>query len=154
MTTQTTTQSGTTTATGAKSLVQPYLFFGGTCEQALNFYKDVLGAKIGRVMRFKDSPEQLPEGQCGSFLPEHIMHAEFRIGESTIMASDGCGDEIKPAGFSLSVAIQDVDEARRIFDRISEGGEAMMPFGPTFFAKGFGMTADKFGIPWMIVTPQ
>src|SRR5690606_7191313 len=121
--------SGNTNAAPAKRLVQPYIFFGGTCEEALNFYKDVLGAEIGMLMRFKDAPEQPPEDQCGAVSPEHIMHADFTIGESMIMASDGCGDDIKPAGFSLSVSIPNVEEAQRTFERLSQGGETMMPFG-------------------------
>ena len=138
-----------TTNTGLK-VVQPYLFFNGQCEEALNFYKTALGAEVGPIMRFKDCPD--PEGRAQAKDLNHVMHASFKVGQSEIMASDGCSDgKSNFAGFSLSVAVQTEAEAERIFGALSAGGNVMMPMGKTFFAPKFGMTTDKFGIGWMVI---
>ena len=146
------------TTTGFK-VVQPYLFFNGKCEEALNFYKKAIGAEIGAIMRFKDAPpmppgEAAPEG-CGpggTPDPNSVMHASFKIGQSEIMASDGCSDgKAKFEGFSLSIAVDTEAEADRIFGALSAGGNVMMPMGKTFFAPKFGMTTDKFGVGWMVI---
>jgi PhnB protein len=138
-----------TTITGVK-VVQPYLFFNGQCEEALNFYKTALGAEVGPMMRFKDCPD--PEGRAQAKNLDHVMHTSFKVGQSEIMASDGCSDgKSKFEGFSLSVAVQTEVEAERIFEKLSVGGNVMMPMGKTFFAPKFGMVADKFGIGWMVI---
>ncbi len=137
--------------------VQTYLFFDGTCEEALNFYKTVLGAEIQMMMRFKDSPEPMGDGGadapgCGPMQPEKIMHANFQIGETQVMASDGNASG-KPVfqGFSLSLNPATEAEAERLFKALGEGGQVQMPLTKTFFAKAFGMVADKFGVGWMII---
>jgi PhnB protein len=138
-----------TSNTGFK-VVQPYLFFNGQCEEALNFYKTALGAELGPIMRFKDCPD--PEGRAQAKDLNHVMHTSFKVGQSEIMASDGCSGG-KPAfeGFSLSVAVQTEQEAGRIFGALTPGGNVMMPMGKTFFAPKFGMVTDKFGIGWMVI---
>jgi PhnB protein len=139
--------------------IQPYLFFEGRCEEALNFYRDQLGASILAMMRFSEAPpmdDQQPpaEGCAGGPPPDltKIMHAEFRIGATTLMASDGMASgQPAFAGISLSMLVADVKEADRLFGLLSDGGQVQMPLGPTFFSPGFGMVADRFGVSWMVV---
>ena len=131
--------------------VTPYLMFNGRCEEALNFYRKALGADVGMLMRFKDSPEPPPPG-CGPVDGNKIMHAAFQVGGTTVMASDGMTQgQPKFEGFSLSVNAKDEAEANRMFGALSDGGQVQMPLGKTFFAKSFGMVADKFGVSWMVI---
>ena len=139
--------------------VQSYLFFDGRCEEALAFYQAALGAEVTALMRFKDAPPQpghpSQEG-CGPAQadPEKIMHASFKIGETQIMASDGMnGGKPDFKGFSLSIEAPNEAEAERLFAAISQGGTIQMPLGPTFFARSFGVTADRFGVGWMVIVP-
>ncbi|MDB5744681.1 MAG: 3-demethylubiquinone-9 3-methyltransferase [Polaromonas sp.] len=134
--------------------VQPYLFFDGRCEEALTFYRTALGAEVTALMRFKDSPEPPSPGSCAPGSEEKIMHANFRIGQTELMASDGRAMG-QPAfqGFSLSLSPPSDAEAQRLFSLLSEGGQVQMPLSTTFFASSFGMVADRFGLPWMIVVP-
>ena len=134
------------------SVVQTYLFFGGRCEEALEFYRGAIGAKIEMLMRYKDAPEQPPEGMLSPGYENKVMHASFRVGTTTVMASDGCGgpDEGKFAGFSLSITVATEEEADRKFTALAEGGTITMPLGPTFWAAKFGMLTDRFGLGWMI----
>jgi PhnB protein len=132
-------------------LVQPYLLFNGRCEEALDFYRDTLGVTIEMLMRFKDSPEP-PSPDCAPVSGELVMHASFRIGDSVLMASDGQGNDAPDfKGFSLSLTTADVDEAQRKFTALGEGGQVVMPLGRTFFAPGFGMLVDRFGVSWMVL---
>jgi PhnB protein len=130
--------------------VQPYLFFDGRCEEALEFYKSALGAKVEMLMRFKDNPEpQANPPDAG----DKVMHTSFRIGDTSIMASDGrCHGQPSFQGFSLALTAADDAEAERLFGALAEGGQVQMPLAKTFFASRFGMVADRFSVPWMIVT--
>jgi PhnB protein len=134
--------------------IQPYLFFDGRCEEAIEFYKNALGAEVMMLMRFKDNPE--PPGPDDSCKPapgteDKVMHASFRIGDSTIMASDGeCKGQTTFQGFSLSLTVPNAAEADRLFEALSKGGQVQMPLVTTFFSPRFGMVADKFGVSWMI----
>lgn len=137
--------------------IQPYLFFEGRCEEAAEFYKSALGAEVTMLMRFKDAPPA-PEGSsgpgCGPDAPnaEKVMHMALNIGGATILASDGhAAGNPEFKGFGLSLTASSVDEATRMYEALSAGGHAMMPMGPTFFAKAFGMVADKFGVMWMVM---
>lgn len=131
--------------------VQPYLFFDGRCEEALEFYKRVLGAKVQMQMRFKEAPDQSMV-KPGS--ENKIMHSEVRISDTAIMASDGhCNGKPSFEGFSLSVDAASDAEAKRIFTALAEGGQVRMPMDKTFFASSFGMCADKFGVGWMVIVP-
>lgn len=136
-----------------KTMVEPYLFFGGRCEEALAFYQEALGAKVDALMRFKDSPE--PAGCGGPPVPgEKIMHANLRIGDTTIMASDGCCDAKQTfQGFALSLAVATEAEADQRFNALARGGQVQMPMDKTFFARRFGMVTDRFGVCWMVIVP-
>ena len=132
--------------------VQPYLFFDGRCEEALEFYKSALGAKIDMLMRFKDSPEPPQPGMCPPGAENKVMHAAFRIGDTLVMASDGrVGGKPEFKGFSLSVNAATEAEADRLFAALGKGGQVHMPLGRTFFSPRFGMVADRFGVSWMVI---
>jgi PhnB protein len=129
--------------------VQPYLFFDGRCEEALEFYKRALGAEVQMLMRFKDNPEPQANPTGAG---DKIMHTSFRIGDSTVMASDGrCQGQPSFQGFALSLTASDDAEAERLFAALEDGGQVQMPLAKTFFSSRFGMVADRFGVPWMIV---
>jgi PhnB protein len=129
--------------------VQSYLFFEGRCEEALEFYRRALGAEIEMLMRFKDSPDP---GSCTAGSEDKVMHASFRIGDSTLMASDGrCQGQPSFQGISLSLTAADDAEAERLFAALAEGGQVQVPLEKTFFSSRFGMVADRFGVPWMVV---
>lgn len=140
--------------------VQPYLFFDGRCEEAVEFYRGALGVEITMLMRFKDAPPEpnkdaatKPDQSC---MPppgaeNKVMHASFRIGDSTILASDGhCQGKPSFQGFSLSLIVSSEAEADRLFAALAEGGQVQMPLARTFYSPRFGMVADRFGVSWMI----
>lgn len=134
-------------------IIQPYLNFGGRCDEALAFYKTTLGAQVGMVMRFKESPDEpqcpLPDGWG-----EKVMHCDFRVGESLLMASDGCGDEEGFKGIMLSLTMPDEAAAKRCFEALADGGNVILPIGATFWSPCFGMVSDQFGLGWMVTVPQ
>ena len=131
--------------------IEPYLFFNGRCEEAINFYKKALGAEVLMLMRFKDSPEPPQPGMIPPGSENKIMHVSLRIGETTLMASDGrCAGETEFKGFSVSITVADEAEADRTFSALAEGGQVQMPLAKTFWAPRFGMVADRFGVSWMI----
>ena len=133
-------------------LVQPYLFFDGRCEEAVEFYRSKLGAEVIMLMRFKDSPEPHPPGMVPPGSENKVMHASFRIGETTVMASDGrCLGHPDFKGFSLSLTVKSEAEAERLFAALGEGGQVQMALAKTFFSPRFGMVADRFGVSWMVV---
>jgi PhnB protein len=133
--------------------ISPYLFFDSKCEAAFKFYEQALGGKIEMMLR----NEQAPPDFGMPVRPErakYIMHAQISIDGQLLMASDAPPDRYqKPQGFAVSISVPDVAEAERKFKAISEGGTVGMPFGKTFFSKGFGMCVDKFGISWMVNCP-
>lgn len=132
-------------------LIQPYLFFNGRCEEAINFYQRALGAKAGLMMRYKESPEPPPPGMVPPGSEEKIMHAELQIGDTIVMVSDGnCAGKPSFAGFSLSIALKDPAQAERFFSALADGGQVQMPLGKTFWSPCFGMLVDRFGVGWMI----
>ena len=131
------------------TVVQPYLFFGGRCEEALEFYRKALGAEVQMLTRFKENPE--PQPGLPDCFDEKVMHATFRIGETTLMASDGrCEGEATFDGFSLSITVPDEAEANRVFAALGEDGLVTMPLEKTFWAPKFGMLTDRFGVGWMV----
>ena len=143
------------TTTNNNLLVQPYLFFDGRCEEALEFYRKALGAEVMMLMRFKDCPEPPQPGMCPPGSDNKVMHASFRIGDSTIMASDGrCTGKPSFEGFSLSITVPTEVEAERLFTALANGGQVQMPLARTFYSPRFGMVADRFGVGWMIIVPQ
>ena len=136
-------------------LVQAYLNFDGRCEEAINFYKKALGAEVDMLIRMKDSPEPPPAGTFPPGTEDKVMHVAFRIGETTLMGSDGyCSGKTAFQGFSLSITARDQAEANRLFAALSDRGEVKMPLGKTFFSPRFGMVSDRFGVSWMVLVPH
>ena len=132
--------------------VEPYLDFDGRCEEALEFYRRAIGGEITSLMRFKDSPEPCPEGMVPPGSEGKVMHAVFRVGTSTFMASDGrCAGRPGFTGVSLALTADDEAHAQRLFGNLADGGQVQMPLAPTFFSPCFGMVADRFGVSWMVV---
>jgi PhnB protein len=133
-----------------KETIQPYLFFGGRCEEALEFYKTALGAKVEFVMRYKESPEPPLPGSMPAGWESKIMHCTFTVGNSRVMASDGCEANAKFEGFSLGFSANSDADAEKYFNALAAGGQIRMPLTKTFWTSKFGMLTDKFGIGWMI----
>ena len=135
--------------------VQAYLHFDGHCEEALEFYGKVLGARVGMLLRYKDSPEPPPPGMVPPGWDNKVMHASFRVGDSVVMASDDCtGQHAGFHGFQLSVAVADEAEAERRFAALAAGGQVRMPLTKTFFSPRFGMLTDRYGVAWMVIVPE
>jgi PhnB protein len=129
--------------------VQPYLFFEGRCQEAIDFYRQALGAEVLMQMAYKDSP--VPTSQPTE-TADKVMHATVRIGETQVFMSDGmCGGAPSFQGFSLSLSPANDAEAERVFTALADGGKVNMPLAKTFFASSFGMLNDRFGVPWMVI---
>ena len=133
--------------------VQPYLFFEGRCQEALEFYRRALGAEVTALLRYKESPEP---GMIQPGSEDKVMHASFTVGGTTVLASDGrCGGHPSFQGFALSLTVATVAEADRFFGALVDGGQVIMPLTATFFSPRFGMTTDRFGVSWMVyVAPE
>ena len=131
--------------------VKPYIFFSGNCEEAMNFYKAALGAEIVFMQKVGDSPMK----DMGP--ADAVMHCRLQVGDTQIMASDNMGRPMTAGNnITLAVGLDDMDKAKVMFDRLSEGGSVTMPIQETYWAAGFGMLVDKFGINWMfnVENPQ
>jgi PhnB protein len=134
--------------------VQPYLFFDGRCDEAVAFYRGALGAEVTSLMRFKECPPA--EGGGPAMIPpdseNKVMHMSFRIGDMTVLASDGrCLGQPNFQGFALTLTAPDDAKAERLFASLGEGGQVQMPMTKTFFSSRFGMVADRFGVSWMVI---
>jgi PhnB protein len=128
--------------------IQPYLFFDGRCEEAIAFYRAALGAEVAMLMRFKDAPDPAMAPAGGA---DKVMHASLKIGETTVLASDGqCLGRPAFQGFALTLTTADEAEAERLFAALGDGGAVRMPLAKTFFSPRFGMVADRFGVTWMV----
>jgi len=128
--------------------VNPYLMFNGRCEQALEFYKQAVGAQDVHIIRFKEAP---PGASMPGAQPDQVMHASFRIGDSTILASDGPGQpNARFDGFSLSINAESDAEAKKLFDALSQGGQVRMPLAKTIWTSDFYMLINRFGVSWMV----
>ncbi len=136
--------------------VQPYLMFNGRCEEAIELYRQVLGAQVEMLMRYKDAPQPPPSELLPPGNENKVMHASLKIGDSMVLASDGhCSGTTSFDGFSLSATVPDAATAERVFQGLAEGGQVRMPLGKTFFSESFGMLADRFGVGWMVyVAPK
>ena len=133
-------------------IVQAYLFFDGRCEEAIGFYRRALGAEVEMMMRFKDSPEPPTPGMHPPGSDNKVMHASLRIGETSVMASDGrCTGMPNFQGFSLSLTVSTEAEADRLVAALADGGQVKVPLAKTFFSPRFGMVTDRFGVLWMIL---
>ena len=131
--------------------IQPYLFFNGRCEEAIEFYRQALGAEVEMLMRFKESPDPLPPGLLAPGFENKVMHAALRIGGAVIKASDGMAAGTTDfKGFSLSIDAPDAAGVDRLFNALAEGGTVTMPAGKTFWSPWFGMLTDRFGVGWMV----
>lgn len=126
--------------------IQPYLFFNGRCDEAIAFYRAAVGAEVTMLMRFKEGPEPASPGT-----EEKVMHASLRIGDTTVMLSDGhSSGSLNFDGFALTLIVADEAEADRVFAALGDGGTVQMPLTKTFFSSKFGMVADRFGVLWMV----
>jgi PhnB protein len=135
--------------------VEAYLNFDGRAEEAIEFYKSAVGAKLEMMMRFKEAPAD----QQAMITPESkdkVMHAAMKIGDTTVMASDGyCTGKASFSGVTLSISADSTAEADKVFKALSDGGgKVTMPMTETFFANRFGMCSDKFGVGWMVINPK
>ena len=131
--------------------IQPYLFFDGSCEQALQFYQRAIGAKVEMLVRYKESPEPPPPGTVPPGYDDKVMHCSARVGDSVVMMADDCtGGSKASSGFALSLSAPDVATANRHFKALAEGGQVTMPMAKTFWAPAFGMLRDRFGVHWMV----
>jgi PhnB protein len=129
--------------------VQPYLYFNGRCEEAIEFYRKTLDAEVMMLMRFKECPDQT---NMTPGTEDKVMHATLRVGDAMVLVSDGqCGGQAKFQGFALAITVSDADRAQRIFTALGQGGQVQMPLTKTFFSPAFGMVADRFGVGWLVM---
>jgi PhnB protein len=126
----------------------PYLYFAGNCAEALQFYREAIGADIRALVRFGDMPGAQSDTR------DKVMHAELAISDSTIFASDGQAAEGSRSGFAISLQAEDDADVERLFAALASGGKVSVPLMTTPFASRFGMTTDKYGTPWIVSTPQ
>jgi PhnB protein len=132
--------------------INPYLNFKGQCEEAFKFYERVLGGKITFMMTWGESPMA---DQCPAESRNKIMHATLEVGDQTLMGADGPPEQYQnPQGISVALHFKDAPEGERVFQALSENGNVLMPYQKTFWAPGFGMCIDRFGIPWMVNCEQ
>ncbi len=134
--------------------ITPYLFFGGRCEEALEFYRKALGAEVEMVMRFHESPEPTPPGMLQAGFEKKIMHASFRVCGVPLMASDGSDDKSKFDGMRLALTVPKEADARRAFDALADGGSIQMALTRTFWSPCYGMVTDRFGLGWMVMVSE
>jgi PhnB protein len=136
-------------------LIEPYLMFNGRCDEAIGLYTKALGAELTFKMKYSEAPEACPEGAIPADWNDKVMHCSMKVGETTIMMSDGNSAEApKFKGVSLTVVVDDEAHADRVFSGLGEGGSVVMPLGETFFSPRFGMVNDKFGVSWMVIVPK
>lgn len=134
--------------------ITPYLFFHGRCLEALDFYRDGLGAEIGPVMLFSQSPEPIPEGFLEPGFENKVMHGSFSIEGARVHVADGDSSDGDFSGFRLTLTPSSAEKGSGYFDALAQGGTVEMPLGPTFFSPLFGMVTDKFGVGWMILVQE
>ena len=133
-------------------LIEPYLFFEGRCDDAVEFYRQTLGAEVGALMRYKESPEPHQPGALPPGSENKVMHGILKIGDTTVMVSDGrCSGKPDFRGFALTINAPDVTRADQMFTALADGGQVQMAQAKTFFSPRFGMVTDRFGVLWMII---
>lgn len=131
--------------------IEPYLMFGGRCEEALKFYEQALGAQIEMMMRYSESPAPPPPGSIPPGFEEKVMHSSFVLDGARVMASDGMIASTQFTGFSLAISLSDQADMRRKFEALAQGGQVTMPLAATFWSPLFGMVKDPFGVHWMLM---
>jgi PhnB protein len=130
--------------------IEPYLFFNGRCEEAIQFYQQTLGAELQMLMRYREGPEA-PPGMLPPGSEDKVMHASLRVGDCNLLLSDGlCSGAPRFEGFRLSFAVADAAAADRLFNALGAGGSVQMPLARSFWSPCFGMLTDRFGVGWMI----
>ncbi len=134
----------------SRTTIQPYLFFGGRCEEVIEFYRQGLGAEVEMLMRHKDSPDAPPPGLLQPGFENKVMHATVRIRGAVLMMSDGCGEKSNFDGFRLSLALPKEADAQLAFAALADGGQVQMPLTKTFWSPCFGMVTDRFNVGWMV----
>lgn len=137
--------------------LETYLFFNGRCDEAIEFYGRTLGAKTTYLVRYSESPEPCSPSMLPEGFEDKVMHANLKIGDTTVMVSDGNRDGGPNfQGFSLNISLTDEEEVRRCFAALAEGGQVTMPLAKTFWSPCFGMLTDRFGLSWMLMafTPE
>ena len=133
--------------------VQPYVFFDGKCEEALEFYKGAIGAKVEMMMRFSENPDKPDPAMMPPSSDNKVLHAAFKVGDTQILASDGhCTGKPSFQGFALTISAANDAEAEKLFNAVGKGGQIQMPLAKTFFASRFGMVTDRFGVVWMVIS--
>jgi len=127
--------------------LMPYLFFNGQCKAALDFYAQAMGGEITAMSTFAEMPGETPPGA-----EDRIMHATFKAGDVTFMASDSMPGQVIPRSgpVALSLDFTDAEEQATVFHELAEGGEITMALQDMFWGARFGMVTDKFGIQWML----
>lgn len=133
--------------------ITPYLFFGGRCEEALEFYQKALGAEVEMLMRFNESPDPPPPGMLQEGFEKKVMHSAFRVRGIALMASDGCDGNSNFDGFRLALTVATEADAHKAFDALADGGSVQMPLTKTFWSPCYGMVTDRFGLGWMVMVP-
>lgn len=132
--------------------IEPYLFFEGRCDEAVEFYRKNLGAEVDTLMRYKESPEPHQPGALPPGSENKVMHAVIKIGDAKVMVSDGrCSGKPVFQGFALTITAPDVAQADKMFSALTDGGQVQMPLAKTFFSPRFGMVTDRFGVLWMVI---
>jgi PhnB protein len=136
------------------TLIQPYLFFAGRCEEAIDLYARVIGAEILGIMYYRDNPAPQADTNLPPGFEDKVMHATLKVGGSTLMVSDGCETQGSFSGFQLSIAMENKEKARLAFEGLAEGGSVQLPLSETFWSPCFGMLRDRFGVNWMITVQE
>lgn len=136
-----------------KASALSYLFFSGRCEEAVEFYKKALHAKVIMMMRFNESPDPIPPGMLEPGFENKIMHCSFQVGETTIMASDGCDSKSRFDSFRIALNVPTETLADQVFNALADGGKIDMPLVKTFWSPRYGMVTDRFGVGWMVMVP-
>jgi PhnB protein len=131
--------------------IQPYLSLDGRSQEAIDFYKEAVGAKVEMVMHFKDAPPEM-QAQIKPGTQDKIMHACIKVGDTPVFLSDGsCNGNATFSGVTLTLNADSDADAEKLFAALGKNGQVQMPMNETFFATRFGMLADKFGVGWMIL---
>lgn len=135
--------------------VQPYLYFDGRSQEAIDLYKSAVGATVEMVMHFRDAPAEM-QSQIAPGMGDKIMHACIKVGDTPVFLSDGhCkGGPLQFQGITLTINADSDAEAEKLFAALGNGGQVQMPMTETFFATRFGMVADKLGVSWMVLNPK
>lgn len=131
----------------------PYLFFDGQAEEAMQSYQRILGGDL-ELLRYSQQPAAAgpQDPGCEPSDPNRVMHALLQFPGGTLMGSDTPDSKMFDAarGMSVNLTLEEASRAAQVFEQLSDGAQVRLPFGPTFWAEGFGMLVDRFGTPWMV----